>query len=74
MKLFTIKKLSGRDVQLQLGFCWTGANFGWPMSNDRLLLAVLLIPTIPSFVPETTNIIFKFLLIQITVYLSLLAN
>ena len=59
---------------VQLGFCWTGANFGWPMSNDRLLLAVLLIPAILSFVSETKNIIFKFLLIQFTVNLRLLAN
>jgi len=35
------KKLSGHQVRPQLGFHWTGANFGWPMSDESLLFAAL---------------------------------
>ena len=35
------KKLSGHYVRPQLGFHWTLVNFGWPLSDDRLLFAAL---------------------------------
>ena len=37
------KKLSGHYVQPQLGFHWTLANFGRPLSDDRLLFAALIL-------------------------------
>ncbi len=41
VKWFMIKKLSGHYVRPQLGFHRTWANFGRPMSDDRLLFAAL---------------------------------
>ena len=34
-----LKKLSRHNIQTQVGFHRTLANFGWPMSDDQLLFA-----------------------------------
>ncbi len=57
IKWFMIKKLSGHHVRLHLGLRWTLANFGRPMSDDRLLFAALppwLSSLLNLFVPNRT--------------------
>ena len=39
IKGFMLKKLSRHNIQTQVGFHRTLANFGWPMSDDQLLFA-----------------------------------